>query len=123
LRPYHFCGVESPISILCAGLLNVPTGAYDYEQRYDIIAYANAPIRAGHKFVCRKDDARGYFDFRIRPALPVKEENPIPFYLAEGLTLSKDLAVGELLTPQYFEVPASSMIWNLRKEQDLYTFA
>jgi len=26
-RPYHLCGAETALSVLCAGLLRAPTGA------------------------------------------------------------------------------------------------
>jgi predicted homoserine dehydrogenase-like protein len=122
IRPYHLLGVETAMTILCAGLLRTPTGALEYEQRYDLVARANKPLKAGYKITHHVDDHWGNFDFVIRPALPLQEKNPIPFYLAMETGLAKDVAVGEILTLESIIPNQKSTLWRLRAEQDACTF-
>ena len=46
-RPYHLCGVETPITALVAGLLNLPTGATHYRPQFDIVARAKERLKTG----------------------------------------------------------------------------
>ena len=45
-RPYHLCGVETPISILSAALLNVSTGASTVQPHVDLVAKSNCELKA-----------------------------------------------------------------------------
>jgi predicted homoserine dehydrogenase-like protein len=48
-RPYHLCGAETAMSILCAGLLQVPTGSAEVLPHVDIVATTARDLRAGEE--------------------------------------------------------------------------
>jgi predicted homoserine dehydrogenase-like protein len=122
VRPYHLLGVEATMTMMCAGLLGTPTGALEYEQRWDLVGRANKPLKAGYKITHHKDDHGGNFDFEIRASQPLQDKSPIPFYLAMDTGLSRDVASGEVLTLDAVIPNRSSALWSLRAEQDAYTF-
>lgn len=114
-RPYHLCGVETPISILAAGLLGVPTGGSDYLPRYDVLARTTVDMPAGERV---GSDHSPKLQAIMRPAQPVRAGNPVPLHMANGNTLSVDVSAGTLLTADMLNVPADSALWALRAEQD-----
>ena len=116
-RPYHLCGVETPMSILCAGLLGVPTGTADYQPRVDLIALASEDLSANEVLDDRHTHKIGG---AIRPAQPVTEHTALPFYMAVGNTLAANVPAGTALTATHLIPPDDSTLWPLRMEQDQY---
>jgi predicted homoserine dehydrogenase-like protein len=114
-RPYHLCGVETPISILVAGLLQVPTGGREYLPRYDILARAVVDMPARERIGNDHSPKLGAF---IRPAQSVQAGNPVPLHMANGNTLAVDVPAGTVLTTDMLNVPGDSALWALRAEQD-----
>ena len=47
IRPYHLCGVETPYSMLAAGLWNRPTSGWSMEQKYDAFGRSKVDLAAG----------------------------------------------------------------------------
>lgn len=116
-RPYHLCGVETPISILSAALLNVPTGAATVQPHVDLVAKSNCDLKAGTVL----DGGHGSdIDAAILPASPIAEGNPLPLYLLTGNCLSKDVAAETLITQEMVDPPADSLLWSLRQQQDAH---
>jgi predicted homoserine dehydrogenase-like protein len=114
-RPYHLCGVETPMSLLVAGLLNQPTGATEYLPRYDVLVQAAAGLKAGDTVGDDHDPALAAL---VRPAVAVGGSAPVPFHMANGNRLAVDVPAGTVLTADMIEVPAESALWALRREQD-----
>ena len=114
-RPYHLCGVETPMSILCAGLLGAPTGTDDYQPRVDLIAHATETLRTGDILADLETDR---ITASIRPAQAVSEDTPLPFYMAIGNALGTEVPAGTVLTASHFTPPADSTLWTLRTQQD-----
>ena len=75
-RPYHLCGVETPITTLVAGLLNLPTGTTDYRPSFDVVGRAKEPLKAGDQI---GNDHSKNIEYLMHPALPVAPDNPCPF--------------------------------------------
>ncbi|MBW2412729.1 MAG: flagellar biosynthesis protein FlgA [Deltaproteobacteria bacterium] len=121
-RPYHLLGVETPISILCAGLLNLSTGSLQYKPRLDLIVKIRHELNAGSKIPLDHEDNADLFEYRIVPASPVDKENPIPFYMAAGNQVSADVPAGTTITCDMIAEPEDSRLWELRRQQD-QTFA
>jgi predicted homoserine dehydrogenase-like protein len=96
-RPHHLCGVETGMSVLCAALLGLPTGATEYLPRFDVIAQVTSGKKAG--------GALDYEDVQtlIRPAGGVDDGAPLPL----------NMALWNELVP-----PPGSVLWKLRREQD-----
>lgn len=114
-RPYHLCGVETPISILVAGLLNVPTSSRDYLPRYDVLARTTVDMPTGERI---GNDHSPKLQAIMRPAQTVKAGNPVPLHMANGNTLAVDVPAGTILTADMLNVAADSALWALRAEQD-----
>ena len=116
-RPYHLCGVETPISILSAALLNVPTGAATIQPHVDLVAKSTRQLKAG---TILGGDHSPDIDASILPASPVANGNPLPLHLLDGVRLSKDVAAGILITQEMVNTPSDSLLWSLRRQQDAH---
>ena len=111
-RPQHLCGVETPISILCAALLGLPTGATEYLPRFDVMARATEDKKAG--------EALDYEDVEIsiRPAGAVDGGAPLSLYMALWNELAGDVPAGKAISKADVVPPKDSLLWRLRREQD-----
>ena len=116
-RPYHLCGVETPISILSAALLNVPTGASTIQPHVDLVAKSNCELSAG---TILGGGHANDIDAAILPASPTIGNNPLPLYLLTGNRLSKDVASETLITCEMAIPPSDSLLWSLRRQQETY---
>ena len=116
-RPYHLCGVETPISILSAALLNVPTGAAAVEPYVDLVAKSNHELKAG---TILGGDHSPDIDASILPASPIAAGNPLPLHLLDGNCLSSDVAAETLITQDMVDPPLDSLLWSLRRQQDAH---
>ncbi len=113
-RPYHLCGVETPISILAAGLLQLPTGARDYAPRFDVVFRARATLRAGETL----SEADTRLATLVRPSNAVTNGAPLPRHMADGHTLRTDVPAGSLIRAEMVVAPRDSALWSLRARQD-----
>ena len=116
-RPYHLCGVETPISILSAALLNVPTGAATIQAHVDLVAKSNCELKAG---TILGGGHSSHIDAAILPASPIAKGNPLPLYLLTDNCLSKDVAAETLITQEMVDQPSDSLLWSLRQQQDTH---
>ncbi len=114
-RPYHLCGVETPISLLVAGKLGVPTGALEYLPRVDIVARTRVDLAAGEVLTTDHDTR---MDYLLWPAAAVRDGAPLPFQMARGHRLRAAIPAGSILRREMVEVPADSALWTLRGEMD-----
>lgn len=116
-RPYHLCGVETPISILSAALLNIPTGADTVQPHVDLVAKSNCALEAG---TILGGGHSSDIDAAIIPASPIAKGNPIPLYLLTDNRLSRDVAAETLITEEMVDPPSDSLLWSLRRQQDAH---
>jgi predicted homoserine dehydrogenase-like protein len=125
-RPYHLCGAETAMSILCAGLLRVPTGSAEIKPRVDIVAWAQRDFKAGEIIGVHEGTLAFGFsrDFRtvMAPMRPVGEGEPLPYFMLYGNRLAKDIPAGSLITCDMVERPQNSVLWMLREQQDALFF-
>jgi predicted homoserine dehydrogenase-like protein len=121
-RPYHLCGAETAMSILCAGLLKVPTGNSILVPRVDMVAKSARNFRAG-EILGERPGSLG-LDLELRasliPAVPITDNHPVPFFMLEGKKLSRDVPSGTVITQDMIIPPQDSFLWSLRKQQDEY---
>ena len=120
-RPYHLCGAETAMSILCAGLLQVPTGSAEVLPHVDIVATTARDFRAGEKL--GKSGTLGWNrDLRasLAPTFPLSDEGPVPFFMLEGNRLAKDVPAGTTITVNMLAPPVDSALWSLRRQQDAH---
>ena len=116
-RPYHLCGVETPISILSAALLNVPTGAATVQPHVDLVAKSNCELKTG---TILGGGHSSDIDAAILPAAPIAKANPLPLYLSTGNRLSRDVAAETVITQEMVDSPSDSLLWSLRRQQDAH---
>ena len=118
-RPYHLCGVETATSILCAGLLGVPTGATELLPRVDVAARVTEDLQAGERV---GDDHSPSLRALMRSAQPVRDGAPLPLQMASGNLLTSDVPTGTLITAEMLVAPPDSTLWSLRAQQDRHFF-
>jgi predicted homoserine dehydrogenase-like protein len=118
-RAHHLCGAETAVSILCAGLLRVPTGASTLLPVADITVTANRDFNAG-EVISGPGKSGADPDLRptLIPATPVADDSPLPFFMLEGNRLATDWPKGTILTRRMVVAPADSALWSLRQQQD-----
>jgi predicted homoserine dehydrogenase-like protein len=114
-RPYHLCGVETPISLLCAGLLGHPTGATELRPRVDVVARTRVDLKAG---CIPGDDHSPDLQALLRPAQAVQTGTPLPFHMGNGNPLAVDVPAGTVITAEMVAPPLGSTLWSLRVQQD-----
>ncbi len=118
--PAHYLGFEALYSVFSVGKLGLPTGSDNPTPRYDLVAKANRDMKAGTelKAVGHHHVIDG-FDGILRPAARIDANIQLPYYLADGMKLKKDVQAGQLLTQNMLETPATdTILWSLRREQD-----
>ena len=116
-RPYHLCGVETPISLLSTALLNIPTGAATVQPHVDLVAKSNCELKAG---TILGDGHSSDIDAAILPASAIAGGNPLPLYLLTGNRLGRNLAADTLITAEIVAPPSDSLLWSLRRQQDAH---
>lgn len=115
-RPYHLCGVETPITLLCAGLLGLSTGvSKEYRLQYDMVAKARRDLKAGETI---DNDHSPDLQALIKPASPLGGAHPLPFHLGVGHQLREAVPAGTVITADMVEAPTDSQLWQLRQQQD-----
>jgi predicted homoserine dehydrogenase-like protein len=120
-RPYHLCGAETALSILCAGLLQVPTGSAEVLPYVDIVATTVRDFQAGET-LGRPGTLGWNRDLRasLVPAFPLSDDGPVPFFMLEGNRLTEDVPAGTTITLDMIAPPADSALWSLRRQQDAH---
>lgn len=121
--PAHYLGFEAIFSVLSCALLGMPTSARDPWPRYDVVARATAPLGQGTVFTAQGhhheiDGLEGI----LLPAKPIAGNAQLPFYLADGTKLKRDVQPGQLITAEMLETHGAPLLWKLRAEQDALFF-
>ena len=116
-RPHHLCGVETPVTVLLAALRGIPTGALEFEQRYDVLAEATVDLARGETV---EDDHSPKLLARMRPAVPIAPGAALPIHMAMGKELLRDVPAGSILTTDMVPEPPDAPLWALRREQDAW---
>jgi predicted homoserine dehydrogenase-like protein len=104
---------------MAAGRLghSVPDGGY--RPVVDLVARAARDLPAGHAIEMEGNrHAVPGLDALLLPAAPAQGASPAPYYLAVGQRLRRPVAAGALITCDDLEIPAESLLWRLRAEQD-----
>ena len=114
-RPFHLCGIETPLSILEAALLHRPTAAPLPRPVADVIAVAKRGLKAGDLL-----DGSGGKNVRavIERAEVARAERLLPEGLADRVPIRRDVVQGEPITWDMVDLPSDSVALRLRREQD-----
>ncbi len=115
-RPHHLCGVETPTTILCAGLLGIATGNdASYRPLYDMIITTTRAMKSGEILNCEHDPS---FKATLIPAVSLRSRGPLPAHLSTGRRLKQDIPAGTIITQEMLDIPADSFLFDLRQKQD-----
>ncbi|MER5669719.1 NAD(P)H-dependent oxidoreductase [Pseudonocardia alni] len=113
--PYHLCHFEVPNTVVRAvdfadAALSPPAG-----QRVDVVATAKQDLKAGHTV----DGLGGYDTYGVAESSPVtRSERLLPMGVAEGCTLTRDVAKDAVLTYDDVTLPPGRLVDALREEQE-----
>ena len=122
--PAHYLGFEAIFSVLSVGLLGIPSGTSEPYPRYDLVARSVKPLKAGTRL-----EARGHhhvidgLEGLLLPAAGISANTQLPYYLAHGTVLKRDIEPGVLVTAELLEPADDALLWKLRHEQDVIFFS
>ncbi len=114
--PRHLLGVETATSVLAASRLGISVLPAEAAQRVDLLARAARDLPAGTRLRLDRDHALPGVVGELGPASPLAGQSPLPFYLAAGRTLQRNVPAGALLTCDAVEEPGASTLWALRMQ-------
>ena len=112
-RPYHFVGIETPISIMKAVLYNEATGAVLERPVADVIAIAKKDLQPGERL-----DGIGGKTVRGLADRVENTKGLLPLGLAENVVIKEYVPRGTALSYEMLRAEGSDFIWRLRKLQD-----
>ncbi|MPT23839.1 MAG: flagellar biosynthesis protein FlgA, partial [Starkeya sp.] len=112
-RPYHLIGLELGVSVASAALRQEPTGVTEAFNA-DVVAVAKRPLKAGETL-----DGEGGFTVwgKLFPAATSLAKGGLPIGLAHHVTLTRDIAEGEIVGWADVEVKDSPAV-RLRREME-----
>ena len=122
-NPQHLLGVEAPVSILSAVLLNQSTGGAEVGHRCDLVARATRDFAAGEALTItdhHHHEVAGLEPMMVEPA-KATGSNPLPYYMAVQRKLTCKVTAGSVINCDMVEHDGSSALWLLRAEQDSYS--
>lgn len=114
-RPYHLCGMETPLSIARAALFGEPTGAPVGAPVAEVITVAKKDLKAGDVL-----DGSGGFNVYglIERAEVAADEGLLPLGLSCGVRLKEAVVKGEAIRYSMVELREDSFLLKLRRLQD-----
>ena len=117
-NPVHLLGAEAVMSVLSAVRLGRATGSEDPRRRVDLVARARRDLEAGERLLMAERHEIPALQHELHPARVLADDAPVPYYLAAGATLRRDVPAGALLALGDVKLDPSSALLRLRLEQD-----
>ena len=118
-RPYHFVGMEAPLSIASAAIRNEPTGAPAGEPVSEVVTAAKCSLRPGTVL----DGEGGYTVYGLAENAKVaRSERLLPMGLAKGARVVRAVAEDAVLSYDDVALDEDSFALKLRRLQD-HTFS
>jgi predicted homoserine dehydrogenase-like protein len=118
-RPYHFVGIETPVSIIKAVLYGEPTGAPLPSPVADVITIAKKDLQPGELL----DGIGGKTVRGVVEKIDIaKKQRILPLGLAEGVRVDRLIPKGTVITYDMLTAEGDSFIWKLRRQQDTVCF-
>jgi predicted homoserine dehydrogenase-like protein len=114
-RPFHLCHIEVPNTIARAVLLNDATIAPLGAPTVEVISTAKINLEAGQTL-----DGLGCYTLygQLENADTARAQRLLPFGVAEGCKVKRNIARDEVLTYDDVELPEGRLIDKLRAEQE-----
>lgn len=122
-NPQHLLGIEAVLSVVAACAAGVSSGGAAPRPVCDVAARTIVPLAAGTRLeLGERHTLPGVVPLML-DAAPARGARPVPYYLAAGAALARDVPAGAVLGCDDLVVPAGSVAWALRREQDAAFFA
>ncbi|MEM7339179.1 MAG: NAD(P)-dependent oxidoreductase [Actinomycetota bacterium] len=113
--PYHLCHFEVPNSVARAVLFDDPTITPIAGPKVDVITMAKVDLKAGTTL----DGLGGFHTFGLCDEVEVaRRDDLLPVGLAEGCTLTRDVAKDEAISFADVTIPAGRLVDQLWHEQN-----
>lgn len=119
-NPTHLLGVEAALSVIVPHRLGLPTGSASVAPVCDVAMRATRDLKAGTVL-----DDHGHHHHHIDGVeallvdnAPLAGSPALPYFMAMGCTLRRDVAKGAFIAPDAVAPPEGSALWALREEQD-----
>ncbi|RJE84421.1 NAD(P)H-dependent oxidoreductase [Paracoccus onubensis] len=120
--PRHLLGLEAATSVFETALLGVSSGADRPLPVIDLTAHADADLPAGTLLLAEgHHHTIANVSARMTPAAPLSDDAPIPYYLASGRRLKRDIRAGQSILCGDVDLDTDAEMYRLRKAQDAVT--
>ncbi|WP_405404278.1 NAD(P)H-dependent oxidoreductase [Paracoccus sp. Ld10] len=120
--PRHLLGLEAATTVLEAALNGVSSGARSPRPVVDLTAFADANLPAGTVLQAKgHHHTIAHVSGRMTPAARIADDAPVPYYLAAGRTLCRDVAAGRPILCADVALDEGSTLLRLRRQQDAVT--
>jgi predicted homoserine dehydrogenase-like protein len=117
-RPYHLCGIETPLSVIEAALFGRPTGAPRPAPTAECVAVAKRDLAAGDML----DGSGGKTVVgQIERAAVARAEGLLPLGLAYNAPVVRAIPRGQALTYADVRLDEAALHVRLRRQQDALT--
>ncbi len=114
-RPYHLTSLETAITVATASVYHEATIAPGPTPVAEAITIAKRDLRAGEKL----DKMGGYMYYGLAERADVAEaEDLLPVGLAEGATVTTDVAMGQPIYRSKVELNDTTLLYRLRMIQE-----
>lgn len=117
-NPVHLLGAEAPLSALSAAAFGSTTGTDDVRPRVDLVAEAARDLEPGEVLTMGARHVIGGLTHRLMPAQAIGPGKPLPYYLADAMTVLRPVKKGAILTCDDVSEREGSILFRLRREQD-----
>lgn len=120
--PRHLLGLEAATTVFEAALHGVSSGARTPRPVVDLTAFADADLAAGT--VLRAEGHHhtiANVSGRMTPAMVIADDTPVPYYLAAGRALRRDVAAGQPILCGDVALDEGAELLRLRRAQDAVT--
>jgi len=117
-NPVHLLGAEAPLSALSAAGFGSTTGTDDVKPRVDLVAEAARDLEPGEVLTMGARHVIGGLTHRLMPAQAIGPGKPLPYYLADAMTVLRPVKKGAILTCADVSEREGSILFRLRREQD-----
>ena len=119
-NPQHLLGVEAPVSILSAVILNQSSGASEVSHRCDLVARTTRDFACGETLAVtdhHHHEVAGLEPMLVEPS-KATGSNPLPYYMAVERRLTRAVGRGSVIRCDMVEHDDTTTLWSLRAEQD-----
>ncbi|TJZ91384.1 flagellar biosynthesis protein FlgA [Paracoccus gahaiensis] len=120
--PRHLLGLEAATTVFEAALRATSSGAVAPRPVIDLTAFADADLSAGTVLTAMgHHHTIAHVSGRMTPARALGDDVPIPYYLAAGRALRRDVRAGRPILCGDVDLDEGSHLLRLRRQQDNVT--